>query len=866
MIWDRSVVSLRALRGLLLGVVVLLAVPGVAEAATLTVQNTNDAGTGSLRAALTASSSGDTIDFAQSVTGTITLTSGVLSITQSVNIAGPGAGALTINGGHNTTVFDIAPSLANQDVTISGLTITGGTATTNGGGILTNNTLASLTLNGDTITGNQVTLDSATGGGGAGVYVDGGGLIVSASTISANTVTLTGSAGLSNGGAGLYDNGGDVEVSGSDVSNNTVNQAASGGASGGAGVYSNGGAVTVTSSTVQDNSDTINSSNQFSDGGGGIYSNGGGLELDASTVDGNTFTLSATTAGSSGGGGVYSNGGNLGLANASVDANTLTVNDSSTRGFDGGGGIYSNGGDIDVLDSSISQNSAQITSAGGADGGGAMFDDGNHAVYITSTLSGNSMTISGSGAQGGGGAIQTESTNFFSNLTIADNRTNLAGGGVFSQAGLSMKNTIVADNTASPAGNCAGPGTFASMGFNLESTNSCHLDAAGDLVNTEPGLGPLQKNGGPTLTQALSTGSPAVDAGACTDFLGNPLSTDQRGVATPQPAGGKCDIGAYELVQSGSGRSGPPPAPSSPPTAVPGTPAPTGASAAGFSGAVNPEGQATTVYFQYGIDSRYRPGGGTAVIYDQSTAPQTLPADTTPHAVSASASGLIPNALYHVRLVASNASGTTFGPDQTFTTPAGPAPPPPVLGRTVNAKPVSGQVFVLVGTKLVPLTQGEQLPSGSVIDARAGSLELTTAPSSGHKAETGVFGGAIFKLTQARGGAHRGLTTLSLLEGAFSGAPSYALCAAHHAADGSAAAASRKTLQLLHASAHGKFATRGRYSAATVRGTKWTIADRCDGTLVHDVTDSVAVTDFVRHKTIVLHAGQSYLAKAPRHR
>ena len=69
-------------------------------------------------------------------------------------------------------------------------------------------------------------------------------------------------------------------------------------------------------------------------------------------------------------------------------------------------------------------------------------------------------------------------------------------------------------------------------------------------------------------------------------------------------------------------------------------------------------------------------------------------------------------------------------------------------------------------------------------------------------------------------------------------------------------------LQLLHSNAHGKFRTKGRYAAATVRGTKWTIADRCDGTLTHDLTDSVVVNDFVRHKTIVLHAGQSYLAKA----
>ncbi len=121
-------------------------------------------------------------------------------------------------------------------------------------------------------------------------------------------------------------------------------------------------------------------------------------------------------------------------------------------------------------------------------------------------------------------------------------------------------------------------------------------------------------------------------------------------------------------------------------------------------------------------------------------------------------------------------------------------------------------------------------------------------------------GGAIFKLTQAR----NGLTSLSLAEGAFQGAPSYATCKSHKAGEATAAASS-KTLQLLHASAKGKFRTKGRYSAATVRGTKWTIADRCDGTLTRDLVHSVAVTDFVRHKTIVLHAGQSYLAKAPGH-
>ena len=77
-------------------------------------------------------------------------------------------------------------------------------------------------------------------------------------------------------------------------------------------------------------------------------------------------------------------------------------------------------------------------------------------------------------------------------------------------------------------------------------------------------------------------------------------------------------------------------------------------------------------------------------------------------------------------------------------------------------------------------------------------------------------------------------------------------------------ALSSKTLQLLKASAKGQFRTKGRYSAATVRGTKWTTADRCDGTRTHVHHGPVAVTDFVRHKTIVLHAGQSYLAKKPK--
>ena len=173
-----------------------------------------------------------------------------------------------------------------------------------------------------------------------------------------------------------------------------------------------------------------------------------------------------------------------------------------------------------------------------------------------------------------------------------------------------------------------------------------------------------------------------------------------------------------------------------------------------------------------------------------------------------------------------------------------------------------GETWPCASGQFIPLTGATRIPSGTVIDALHGSLALTSAVGR-HKTEHGTFGGAIFKLNQTTRGVAKGLVTLTLVENAFKGAPSYATCNKHKAGEASAAALSSKTLQLLHANAKGKFTTKGKYGAATVRGTEWTTADRCDGTLVHDLTDSVAVTDFVQHKTIVLHAGQSYLAKKP---
>ena len=69
--------------------------------------------------------------------------------------------------------------------------------------------------------------------------------------------------------------------------------------------------------------------------------------------------------------------------------------------------------------------------------------------------------------------------------------------------------------------------------------------------------------------------------------------------------------------------------------------------------------------------------------------------------------------------------------------------------------------------------------------------------------------------------------------------------------------------QVLGSTAHGNFRTRGRYSAATVRGTAWQIVERCDGTLTRVRRGVVVVTDFRAHKDVTVKAGHSYLAKAP---
>jgi len=210
-----------------------------------------------------------------------------------------------------------------------------------------------------------------------------------------------------------------------------------------------------------------------------------------------------------------------------------------------GGAIYASG-NLTLTDSAIYSNTA------GGQGGG-LFDD-----YYPITLSNN--TISNNRARLGGGGLATLSgTISANNLTIAgniadsDNNGSGDGGGVFltPDGQLEWQNSILAGNVdlSSQAPDCAG--TLITGGHNLiQSTLGCAISgtASGDITGTAALLGPLQDNGGPTWTEALLPGSPAIDAGSplAPGSGGACEATDQRGVARPQ--GLACDIGAYEAV------------------------------------------------------------------------------------------------------------------------------------------------------------------------------------------------------------------------------------------------------------------------------------------------------------------------------
>jgi len=272
------------------------------------------------------------------------------------------------------------------------------------------------------------------------------------------------------------------------------------------------------------------------------------------TVSGLTVTNGSMT--NDFGGGIYNDHSTLTLSNCTVSGNSATF---------GAGGIYSDGhAGSAILESSNSTFSGNSASGGS---GGGIFNDGQQNG--SATLDMVNCTVSGNSALFGGGIInngfQGNAPVTLKNNTVSGNSAN-QGGGIYNigknfvGGSVSVAKTIF--KTGATGGNIWNDaGMITSLGYSLSNNDGGgYLIGPGDQINTDPLTGPLQDNGGPTLTHALLPGSPAIDAGD-PNFTPPPLY-DQRGPGFARVVNGRIDIGSFEVQTGGT----PTPSPTATPT------------------------------------------------------------------------------------------------------------------------------------------------------------------------------------------------------------------------------------------------------------------------------------------------------------
>jgi fibronectin-binding autotransporter adhesin len=553
--------------------------------ATITVTNSNDLvtpGDGvSLREALNSINGGgpvnadvvatgaaygtsDAVLFQAGLASPINLPSGQLALTKAVTITGPNPASLTVQNtqaaGATSRVFN--DTMATGLVFISGLTITGGNGTGNGGGIeITSG--GSLTLDNCVLTGNS------TSGEGGGISNESSGTV----TFQNNTVVSNNkTTGASGDGGGFNDqSSGPMTISNSTFSGNIAGN--------------DGGAVYLNASIAANISGSTFTGNTAAGRGGGIYFTG---PLAGATITNCTITLNKNTAGA--GGGFYMTSGTLVVTNSAITNNststvgggirsagpltltacTVSGNSANTQG----GGIYStstlniNGTTIDSNVATTQGGGLQtsgtvnLTAAAGSPGstisnnsstlGGGWNITGGTVTVRNSTIAKNTAT----GGTGGGGLNMTTGTLNLQNSTVAMNAApGGAGGGFMTTAAaplINLSSSIVANNT-SLAGGVDGNSTSA---VSLALNNSLiGVNAADNItytgvgqINVASGLdvgSGLQLNGAPVGTPktiALLPGSKALDVG--NNSFG--LTRDERGNTFLRPSGPGTDVGAYE--------------------------------------------------------------------------------------------------------------------------------------------------------------------------------------------------------------------------------------------------------------------------------------------------------------------------------
>jgi fibronectin-binding autotransporter adhesin len=517
---------------------------------------------------------------------TITLASGPLEVgdtTGTETIAGPGAGALTIDAGGKSRVFAIDPGVT---ASISGLTVTGGAsggAYVSGGDVLNQGTL---TLTGVTLSGGSAysggglsnsgtatlvdsTIADNIGNRGAGMF-NGGTVTLEDCTVAGNTGAPAGGIESVSLGGGLF-NWGSLTMIGGSITGDTANV--------GSAVYSGYGTVTnLKGTTIQDNPNAgYPGSNEM------IYNRGGSMSLADCTISGDSSApvfgfgiknyyygqlhlTDCTVEGFSNGGiinenssslsmsgcQIINNAGKGGLVNEQYGNATLTDciisgNTMSGEGFEhryGGGGVTNLGGaTLAMTDCLVDGNQDVATPGQHLDSyGGGIFNEG------TVTLTG--CTLNDNMASGPGGALFNGGQATLTGCTVSGN-SSLQGAGIDNHSGqyytakTTLTDTIVAGNTTGVgdvASDIGGSDPSDVTGsYNLIGTGGSGglTSADHNLLNVaNPGLAPLGDYGGPTETIALQPNSPAIHAGTAISVL----TTDQRGFALDNPP----DIGAFQ--------------------------------------------------------------------------------------------------------------------------------------------------------------------------------------------------------------------------------------------------------------------------------------------------------------------------------
>lgn len=469
--------------------------------ANYTVNSLADSGAGTLRDALeNRVADGDTINF--SVTGIITLNSGELTIANDITITGPGRASLSIDAAGTSRVM----AINNSNVTISGVTITGGSASGNGGGI--RSYYSDLTISDSAIENNFV---SSNGGGISGYNSN---LTISGSSISSNSVSEGSGGGVA------------LRYSGATISSSTI---ATNNADYGGGLVLTYSGVTISNTTLSGNTARsgggINSRYTFLNiTNSGITNNrayeGGGMALGANVTNINDTTISSNTATEGYGGGINSyssgftslniirgsinnnrsdvSGGGINIVTnnrfqrppaslkSSIDSVTVsgdpgyryssgfnldgvTIDGNSASSYGGGINIVQNysgvrdkignipaGHYYGIYGSSIKNSTISNNNSEGNGGGVSLRTYTGNLELSNSTISGNT-----SDSQGGGIALTNfngfnppkKGRNYFTNLdiintTVANNYAEGNAGGIYNSGYLSIQNSIVANNSS----------------------------------------------------------------------------------------------------------------------------------------------------------------------------------------------------------------------------------------------------------------------------------------------------------------------------------------------------------------------------------------------------------------------------------